>query len=289
MEKNEWKNRICPYLGQKTDQETAISYPSPLNGCTHAHPMASIELGHQERYCLTSSFETCAEYSATPGTKLPEGLFYSSRSNDKLSRWGKWVVGGLFLGLFIALGWFVIKGGNFQFMSPPVSTTTMTPTGVVGDLENRTPVATIFPTLENTIPPTPPGTATTHPLLGLNTPLGLDGKFVIYQIQNGDSLGRIAGQYGTTLEAIQAINLRLGSPLLPGLKIVVPLNIIDVVGMPIFEIYSVSEEIRLVDLASRLSVDLEQFTYYNALDGNFIAQPGDYFLVPRTSLFTATP
>jgi hypothetical protein len=68
---------------------------------------------------------------------------------------------------------------------------------------------------------------------------------------------------------------------LPGWAIVVPLNIVDTQGFPAFEVYSVTEEISLEDLAILLSVDLNEFKYYNALDDNFIAKAGDWLLVPR--------
>jgi len=183
--------------------------------------------------------------------------------------------------------WLLFTQGEVfgQFQGAPTGTTesTETSTGIptTNLSSTRTPILTPIPTLT--------GIATIRPILGPETPLGIDHKFLIHQIQEGDSLDRIAGQHGTTVAALLAINYRLPSPLVPGWAIVVPINFVDTQEFPVFEVYSVTEDISLADLATRLSVDLGQLKYYNALDDQFVPQAGDWLLVPRFESATPTP
>jgi LysM repeat protein len=188
--------------------------------------------------------------------------------------------------VIIVAGLLFTRGGGFgQFQDAPTGTTESTETSTQmssTDLSlTTTPVLTPTPTLA--------GTATLRPLLGLETPLGIGQKFLIHQIQEGDNLDRIAGQHGTTVAALLAINYQMPSPLIPGWTIVVPINFMDIQEYPAFEVYGVTEDISLADLAIRLSVDLKQLKYYNALDDNFVPRAGDWLLVPRFGSPTPTP
>jgi LysM repeat protein len=293
-EDKNWQNRICPYLGQRSDPETAISYPSGMNYCTHAKPIVAINLSHQEYFCLTKGYLDCEEYNSDPDAPRPPRLLNSShRHARKEKRNGKWLWAVLLLGLGIVIFWLLLtKGGTLGALTgkPARATASSTATRMAITLPEPSNTPTFVPTLT----PTQAGTATSRPVLGLETPLGIEHKFVIHQIQEGDSLSRIASQYGTTMAAIQAVNYRLNLPLLPGggWSIVVPVNFVDVQGFPPFEVYtmiSAKEVASLKDLATLLSVDLDQFKYYNVLDDNFVPQVGDHFLVPRTSSPTITP
>jgi LysM repeat protein len=286
-----WQIRICPHLGQRSDPGTALSYPSGMNCCTHAKPVASIDLAHQENYCLTNSYPDCKEYNSEPEAPLPAGLYGSARRNlDNGRGFGKWpwVIIAL-VGLGIIAAWLLLNRGMIATGratdTPPGMTAIATETVMMATVTINAPTPTIF----TTITPTKERTATTRPLLGLEIPLGLDYRFVIHQIQNGDSLSKIAANHGTTVEALVAINSRLPSPLLPGWVIVVPLNVVDVQALPAFEVYHVTETISLGDLAAQLAVDLSQFKHYNSLPDDFNPQAGDYLLVPRPRSPTPTP
>jgi hypothetical protein len=288
-EEKNWQDRICPYLGQRSDPGTALSYPSPLNSCTHAIPIAHIDLTHQKGFCLTSGYSDCREFMAEPGAPLPEGLYGASRGfSYKRQGSGKWLWIILLLGLGICIVWLsVSQGGGFGLLFVKPTATTAISTGT--HLATTLTEPSLMPTLIPTLTPTLEGTPTSRPLLGLETPLGVDHKFVIHQIQEGDSLSRIASNHGTTVEAMVAINYRLPSPLVPGWMIVVPLNFVDVQGFPPFEVYHVTEAISLDDMVVQVSADPAQFKYYNALDDDFVPQAGDYFLIPRSISLTPTP
>jgi LysM repeat protein len=287
-EEKHLENRVCPYLGQRSDPGTAMSYPTGLNCCFHAKPIATIELGHQEEFCLTTGYPNCEEYAMKPETRLPAGLHGSTRRRSRKKSGNKWWVWGIALVIVgIILAWLLIaRGGGFgQFLGAPTRSTESTETSTEIHSPVLSPTATSVPTSS----PTFASTATFRPLLGLETPLGIDHKFLIHQIQAGDSLDRIAAQHGTTVAALLACNLRLPSPLVPGWAIVVPINFVDTQGFPAFEVYGVTEDISLEDLAIRLSVDLGQLKYYNALDDHFVPRAGDWLLVPRAGSPTPTP
>jgi LysM repeat protein len=285
-EEKDWENRICPYLGQGSDPRTAFSYPSVLNCCFHAKPVAAIDIGHQEQFCLTSKYPNCEEYTTEPGALLPAGLHASHgrRSHKKHGNyWWVWGVILLILG-FIAVWLMITPGGGFsQFSSAPTATIESTETST-----EITPTV-LSPTKPPTPSPTSEDTPTSRPLLLLEIPLGINHEFMIHQIQDGESLDLIAGEHGTTVATLLACNYRLPAPLLTGSKIVVPLVNIDTQGLPAFEVYNVTEEISLEDLAIRLSVDLNKFKHYNALDDDFIPRAGDWLLVPRAVSPTPIP
>jgi LysM repeat protein len=285
-EEKDWEYSICPYLGQRSDPRTAFSYPSVLNCCFHAKPVAAIDIGHQEEFCLTSGYPNCEEYTTMPGALLPAGLHASHgrRAHKKHGNY-RWLWGMVLVVLGIIVLWLLItRGGGFgQFPGAP--------TVMTGSTEASPEITStvLSPTKPPTPAPTFEGTAITRPPLGLETPLGIDHEFMIHQIQDGESLDLITGKHGTTVEALLACNYRLPTPLVTGWAIVIPLNIVDTQGLPAFEVYSVTEEMSLEDLAIRLSVDLNEFKYYNALNDNFIPRPGDWLLVPRAVSPTPTP
>jgi hypothetical protein len=278
--------RICPYLGQRTDPETALSYPSDLNCCTHAKPAAAVEFDHQEEYCLTDKYSRCEEYTSEPDSSLPAGLHSFSRRVSGNGRKGSRVlVLALVILVIVTAGWMITRGGGFgQVLGFPTLTLEFTPTGTeipTTPTPTDTPTPIFTPTLEKT--------ATIRPILGLETLTGLDHKFLIHQIQEGDSLDRIASRYGTTVDAVMNINYRIPSPLVQGWSVIVPVNFTDTQDLPAFEVYGVTQKGSIEDLATQLSVDLGKLEYYNALGDGFVLEPGDWVLVPRVKLLTPSP
>jgi hypothetical protein len=237
---------LCPYLGQKADPGTAFSYPSELNYCYHARPMASVELEYQAEYCLASRFPECEEYVSDPHAPLPVNFHHSSggRTTERRGKF-KWVW-IIALGLVgIIAAWLLIARGR------SLGQTTVDPTVIPGSTATKLEIPTGLSQTRTpipTAPPTPASTPTLRPLMGLETLLGIDLRFVIVQVKDGDSLELIAGRHNTTAAALLACNYRMPVPLIPGWAIVVPLNFTDMQGIPVFEIYSVTKEISLVDL-----------------------------------------
>ena len=279
--------RNCPYLGKETDPESYNSYPSESNYCYHTKHGEPIRLGHQQKYCLTNSFPNCNEYAKDPGAALPGTI---NRSSERYLRKkvgvGFWVLGIFLLGLGFIATRFLIPHGNSIIRNLGGTEGIPGSTETVMDSTPTVQVPTPTPTFTPTLTPTFVDIKTPVPLHGLEIPLGINHEFLIHKIQAGESLSKFAYMYGTNSEDILAINYNLVLPLSIGSQVVIPLNFIDVHGLPAFEVYHVSEEISLQDLVKRLSVDLYEFKYYNALDDNFTPTTGDWFLVPRVPLPT---
>lgn len=66
---------LCPYLGSRIDPDTAFSYATPENLCFRAEPVSSIELSHQERFCLDKTYTHC-----------PIFLFYKRDAAEGIAR-----------------------------------------------------------------------------------------------------------------------------------------------------------------------------------------------------------
>ena len=292
MRSTQLKNQICPYLGQKSDPETAQAFPSTQNCCYHAKPANIVAIEHQQAYCLTGEHVNCEQIMCEPGKPLLASLrlqqqkYYGTKR--KGSRRWIWLIVSLLLvslGIIAYLMW----TGKLTIASPGVMNQKATST-LLTSTDTQTSVSETL-TATSTSIPTSEATTATKPDLSLEVPLGVNRQFLIHQIQEGESLDRIAADHGTTVEALVASNYRLPSPLFPGWAIVVPLNIVDVSTLPAFEIYSVKEETLPPELATRLSVDLDQFLFYNDIGAEQQLMSGDWLLVPRerVSIPTVTP
>ena len=49
----------CPYLGMAEDPATSFAFPTPANHCFSRRSPSSIEVHHQETFCLTGQYTTC--------------------------------------------------------------------------------------------------------------------------------------------------------------------------------------------------------------------------------------
>ena len=286
------KFRICPFLGQRDDKDTALSYPSVLNCCSHTLPVTAIDFEHQEEFCLSAKFLKCERYLVDPGNPSQTVIKISALKRsfqalgDRKWLWGIYL---LVLGIIIALQ-FISQGSGFGKTPPQTGMTRLMQTNT-----NQKNTDTNIPLTETanipitiSLTPTSTSSVTPRPLLSLDTPLGIDHKFMIYQIKDGDSLDRIAGKHGTTVVALLSVNYRLHSPLIAGWAIVVPLFGNEAQSLPSFEVFSVTQPTTLSDLAIQLSVDQQVLMYYNALDEKFLPSVGDWLLVPRAGLSTPT-
>jgi len=116
---------------------------------------------------------------------------------------------------------------------------------------------------------------------GLDTPIGTGIQIIIHQALSGDSLALYASRYGTTVEAIQAVNYQTLSILTPWPPIVIPINAADVSSLPAFDVYQVPDTINVGNLAAQLSVDPALLAASNGLQETDLFMPGEWVLVPR--------
>jgi len=155
----------------------------------------------------------------------------------------------------------------------PTNTSTETPTNTI----TRTPTMTFTPSYT----PTPSATNTDIPPFSLGYPIGGDQKFIVYKVASGENLNYIAEKFGTSVEAIQAVNHSLPSPIWQGTIMVVPLNVIDPAGLPILTSYKVaSDQVTIEEIANFMIADLQLIKYYNNCEAGQKFSAGAWVLIP---------
>ena len=144
----------------------------------------------------------------------------------------------------------------------------------------NTPTPTIFKTAT---PTQPIKTATPEINLphALETPVGLKNKLVIHKVKAGESLPSIANIYGTTIEAIQAVNYLLPIPLMVDYYLIIPPNQTDVEGLPKFTAFQVNADIVVETLAQQLSVDPSLLKLYNGFKDGETIEKYEWLVVPH--------
>ena len=291
------KAQVCPFLGLKDDPATALSFPSSHNRCFHARPALPVKLEFQRAYCLEINHTSCEEYNRAPDKPLPSNLRFVGGSGlrEKFGKAGVWIL-IIVLIVVVLIAWQVLSRGLLGFGNPGQSPGVIEP-AFSTNVENQTlpivttqvqdtPTPTIFVTTTSTFPIQTFAPTEVSPHV-LETPIGVEHKLVIHRVLAGESTMSIASKYWTTVQAIQAVNYSLPSPLRIGWLIIVPINQTNVQGLPTFDAYEVSTDVAVRTLAQQLSVDPALLELYNGLGNNEFLSSGDWVLVPHLS--TATP
>ena len=228
---------------------------------------------------------------------LPKEMRFIGRSGLRgiIGKAGTWIILLAFV-VVVLIAWQVLSHGFIGLGSsrqlpevtiPVISTssefqsTSISPTQAQ---DTSTPTLFVTNTPTFAIQTFVPTTATSHVL---ETPIGVEYKLVIHRVLAGESIMSIANQDWTTVDAIQAINYNLPSPLRIGWLIIVPINRTDIHGLPSFEAYEVKTNIAVRTLAQQLSIDPALLELYNGLGNNEFLSSGEWVLVPHMS--TATP
>jgi len=291
------KSQVCPFLGLGDDPATALSFPSSHNRCFHARPALPVKLEFQRVYCLDINHTSCEEYNREPDSPLPKEMRFIGGSGvrERFGRAGIWIIFLVFVAVVLIV-WQVLSHGFLGLGSsmqlpeatiPVISTSiAFQSTSISATRVQDTPTPTLLVTNTSTFPiqTFAPTTATSH---ALETPIGVEYKLVIHRVLAGESIMSIANQYWTTVDAIQAINYNLPSPLRIGWLVIVPVNRTDIHGLPSFEAYEVKTDIAVRTLAQQLSIDPALLELYNGLGNNEFLTSGEWVLVPHMS--TATP
>jgi hypothetical protein len=111
--------------------------------------------------------------------------------------------------------------------------------------------------------------------------IGVNYIFLIYRVKQGRSIEILAAQYNTTAVAMAAVNYKLSTPLHPGQLVIIPINQMDVSGLPQFEPHQVAENITVEKLSARLNADPDQVRYFNGFGINEQLMAGEWIIVPR--------
>lgn len=277
----------CPKLGLKEDPDSYSAFPLNINACYQVRPVDIPNLSHQRSYCLTSAYLHCPVYESAPGGKMPKEI---SLKKETLSKDILFLLSGIGVLLVIIILFFSFRSGRPRFfaideLSTPSPTTSVSPTITPAQPIDTATTVPITPSLtellatDTRVPPTPTAIIV---ILTLDTPIGGDQNFIIHRVAEGETLQIFADKYHTSVEAIKAINFDLIIPLWTDWLVIIPVNVIDVSKLPLFEAHQVEEEyIKIQDLSTKLSASLEEMIHYNNIEENYLLRKGDWLLVPR--------
>ena len=136
--------RDCPFLGMRHDSQTKTSFPSTLNCCHHAKPVAVVELSHQQVFCLTGKYTICPVFLQDKKGALPRELrgSYGGVSKPKKVRWP------IALGVVIAILALVLTASNLLFRNqlaiPIENSSTSTASSVPQNIPDRMVIPAIY-------------------------------------------------------------------------------------------------------------------------------------------------
>ena len=286
----------CPFLGIKTDPETAFDYASIWNACHRSKPPEIPLLDYQSTTCLTPSFINCPIYKNSADIKFPPKLIerVQLRSN-KRKRILIFGISFVLLVLVIMLIKQVVVPGTVPevLVSQPLKETTQVisqdieETSTATKIESETSSAEVTSAETNALTQTSPLNEVTHKL---DVPIGTDYQFIIHQVLEGESLEQFAVQYDTSREVITKINYFLPVPLWVNWLVIIPVNLTDPGDLPTFEAYLVTEEtISIGKLSEKLAVNLEDLSYYNGIGVEHVMKSGEWLLIPREGYMLYNP
>jgi len=287
--------KVCPHLALIVDAESYAAYPSSLNACYRGLHPATPRISHQTNYCLTPNYLNCSFYKKDQIDQFPKEIKLKSKVWSGKSK--IFILAALFIiALSVIILVAILRGGfqnrsvglfqtSTQFVSSPslqVETTAM-PSGI--HQKSITPEAEKLAqsTESGLITDTSflPTVTKSDPVLALDTPIGGDQQFIIHRVIEGESLQYLADQYNTSSEEIIAVNQDLITPLWVGWAIVIPFNVTNFEGLPVFSAYLVDEDgISIKELSEKLDVSLDALVYYNNLDEEHILHQDEWLLIP---------
>ena len=278
------ENGFCPFIGFADDPETALAYPSPSNFCYHSKPIAPVSLNHQRKVCLTLGYGFCPVYQNETQEPLPRELRGTLPSRHKPNTRIPFVI----LILVILAGWIVlsllgiirIPGLSFPHVARQATATFVEPTPhvvVFMPSPTATPVATTQPTATET-----EALATPFFPHAIETPFGDNPKLVIHQVQAGEGYIFLAERFGTTVEAIKALNYELPESLWVNTILVIPINTDSVDGLPKFSVREITTEgLTIEDYAQQMQLDAGLLKRYNALPDEYLLEMGELIIIPN--------
>lgn len=277
---------VCPFIGLASDPGSLLAYPARDNLCNNCHPALTPAFDHQDNFCLTNRYEACPAYQS--GVLPLDARHIASNPIRKSSRKSQKVWLSLFvlvaIGMLILAGWFFFNSVNPSTQLPaPSVQVTIHPTQ---ELSTAIEPTAEIPTQEATQPavtPSPDVSASQLDVLRrLYVPIGPpDQQFVIHRILDGDNLDILLRRYGTTLEAIQAINPRLPLPIWIDFLVIFPYNNTNVAGLPYLKGVEITQEsISIDDLALELGLDPSVIKSLNNCPNGCTLLKSDWILVP---------
>jgi LysM repeat protein len=285
------------------DPETQVSFPSQVNLCHHLKNPGRVNLEYQRIFCQSGQHPYCEIFPEGRYTQLPGRARIDATQRAVIRR--PWLLTAL-----IVLALLVIGVAGLTLLDPDLLPFSLQPLLPAGETLLAPPVtdrpSSASPSSPATsdeftstadIPVAPivsaPSTTTvldatlvtaTYVPIGLETPIGTNPSLLIHRVLPGESLDLIAARFDTSVEAIQAINYYLPSPLWADLPLVVPLGQQATAGLPQFEAYQVSASgITVEQFAQGLDLDVRLLRKYNLLPEGARLVAGQWLLIPRPS------
>lgn len=261
-----------------------MAYPSVQNFCHQCVPPNTPSVSHQREYCLAEKYRECPVFQAKQNQPMPKAFL--SEKPHGFSKATKTIFWVLVLWVVVFLAAFV------WFTRPPwasalfsvAAVTQVTPT-----VENLpTSVPQIIATATAT--PSPSATATKlAPTLTstpfsphfLEIPWGFENEIVVHQVKDGESLILLAAAYGTTVEAIRAVNVSSETFFWANTLVVIPAGQTDVSAYPQMKAKLILKEgTTLKDVAALYSVDIALLSQTNLLPQTYSFHKGEWVLIP---------
>ena len=264
-------SKRCPYLGLSDDSDTILGFSSRWNYCHKAEPVAIPKIDYQRNTCLVSEHSNCPVFLAEGKKSLAKDLrMPNPRQRTKMIK--RWASVGLF-SLFLIVGGLILTGTWEPVWLNEIKLPEEEPTSTIVFIQ------TDLPPEETVFPPTPTSTKETptqveEPFLPLgayplDTPIGKTQQLIVHQVEYGESMTRLAANHQTTIEAIDAVNYFLPSPLWAEMVIVIPLKTTDLEGLISFKpVFVDKDNISLEELAKSLAVPSSELIEYNLQDSS---------------------
>ena len=284
------EDSICPYLGLFKDPVTSLTYPSTINCCHHTQPPAVPSLEQQLSYCLTEQYASCVVFKAQAKQNMPEELKTKAWRKRKCRKksFHLIILAVLLVCILIALIAYFQQNKQDDTLMIPSQTMPATPTSLaVSLITPRSALATYSVTEAPTLTPQPkPSLTPTEIREGhyLETPFGKEQLFIVHRVNPGESLLFLATQHNTTPEIIKAVNYQLIVPIWVDSILIIPLDCIDLAGLPAFEAFQITENgLTLRELAEGLAIDVEALVDYNNIPADECLLNGEWVLIPRAN------
>ena len=290
-------DEVCPYLGLARDKETRYGYPDLENYCYRAKSPQPVSDEHQKNVCLTAEYSQCPVYGSEGKKPFPSELRGEGLPSGPVRNFSWWWVVPVLAGIAVIVAIFSLNG---QLSLSPSSTSLVvtdaldalfvTNADIVEEtslvIASVTPTPVISPTPTISLTPTPVPTSTitptASPTLGpnLGTPFGREEQYMLHRVASGESLGNLAYEYDTSIEAIRvASNLREGKAVWPGDLLVIPIGQSDASQVPRFYPLCLDSKTDINELAERYDISASDIRRYNDLGDIDIIPAGRWLII----------
>lgn len=152
----------CPHFALLDDPDTSLLFPSSLGYCHRAHPPVSVQIGHQERFCLTAQHIACPVFTGKGRAPLLKNGQIQQETTPRRRGRGVRALGSIvvLLALTLLLLWIIIWITDQPFTGE-AAIPTQAAVAVLPEV-----VVTVAPTpMATAVPATPTQTATPFPTI----------------------------------------------------------------------------------------------------------------------------